>query len=234
MENKGIECHVLSCLIVGVLSGACSSSPASDACDTDQECTADPCQSGSSRDDAGACRPNPGDDGTGDTGPGNTGSGDTGPGDDGPGDDGPGDSDDTGDADGTDTDAEVDTDDSPLLAFPGAVGYGKDTIGGRGGQVIHVTSLDDSGPGTLREALATEGPRTIIFRVSGTIALDSTIRIEHSNVTIAGQSAPGGDRPAPQRGLGLRHAADRRHRFGGHRPPPSPSTRTQCRGRVLW
>ncbi len=93
----------------------------------------------------------------------------------------------------------VDTDDGPLLAFPGAVGFGKDTVGGRGGRVIYVTSLEDSGPGTLREALEAQGPRTVIFRVSGTVALDSSVNIEHPNITVAGQSAPGG-------GIAVRHS----------------------------
>ena len=60
-----------------------------------------------------------------------------------------------------------------LDAFPGAEGEGRETIGGRGGIVIEVTSLDDSGPGTLRAALEVNAPRTIVFRVSGTIEAGS-------------------------------------------------------------
>jgi pectate lyase len=78
------------------------------------------------------------------------------------------------------------------LAFPGAEGYGARSLGGRGGKVIFVTSLADSGPGTLRAALAEPWPRTVIFRVGGTITLESPLVIKHPYVTVAGQTAPGG------------------------------------------
>ena len=77
------------------------------------------------------------------------------------------------------------------LAFPGAEGFGKYATGGRGGEVLMVTNLNDSGPGSLREAVEREYPRIIIFSVSGTIQLKSQLDIKHGNVSILGQSAPG-------------------------------------------
>ncbi|MBR9919215.1 MAG: pectate lyase [Bacteroidetes bacterium] len=77
------------------------------------------------------------------------------------------------------------------LAFPEAEGFGKYTRGGRGGEVHFVTNLHDAGPGSLRAALESEGPRTVLFRVSGVIELEKEIRIIHPYITIAGQSAPG-------------------------------------------
>jgi len=77
-------------------------------------------------------------------------------------------------------------------AFPGAEGFGAKSIGGRGGRVIEVTNLNDSGPGSFREALDASGPRIVVFRIGGTIELKSRIRITNSFLTIAGQTAPGG------------------------------------------
>ncbi|MFT3825389.1 MAG: pectate lyase [Chitinophagaceae bacterium] len=76
------------------------------------------------------------------------------------------------------------------IAFPGAEGFGKYTTGGRGGKVAIVSTLEDDGPGSLRAALQTKGPRTVVFAISGTIHLASKLVIP-ANTTIAGQSAPG-------------------------------------------
>ena len=79
------------------------------------------------------------------------------------------------------------------LAFPGAEGYGRKASGGRGGQVVAVTNIQDSGPGSFRAALeAWPGqPLTIIFRVSGIIDLKTSLVVRRSDLTIAGQTAPG-------------------------------------------
>ncbi len=77
-----------------------------------------------------------------------------------------------------------------LKAFPEAEGFGAHASGGRGGQVIYVTNLNASGPGSLRAALEIEGPRTILFKVSGLI--DTAAEIIYGDVTIAGQTSPGG------------------------------------------
>jgi hypothetical protein len=88
---------------------------------------------------------------------------------------------------------------SPTLpAFPGAEGFGSHAVGGRGGKVLQVTNLSDyrpgkepAIPGSLRWACAAAGPRTVVFRVSGTIALKQTLTISEPYLTLAGQTAPG-------------------------------------------
>lgn len=77
-------------------------------------------------------------------------------------------------------------------AFPGAEGFGAFSRGGRGGRVIAVTNLNNEGPGSLRAAVRASGPRIVIFRVGGTIALTSRINLKEPYITIAGQTAPGG------------------------------------------
>ena len=83
-----------------------------------------------------------------------------------------------------------------VKAFLTAEGFGANARGGRGGRVIEVTNLNDSGAGSLRDALeVATGPRIVVFRVSGTIELESDIRIRGESgsfVTVAGQTSPGG------------------------------------------
>lgn len=85
-----------------------------------------------------------------------------------------------------------------IPAFPEAEGFGAGTPGGRGGQVIIVTTLEDdttgkqkSLPGSLRAALLTKGPRIVVFAVSGTISLKAPLKISEPFITVAGQTAPG-------------------------------------------
>ena len=77
-----------------------------------------------------------------------------------------------------------------LPVFPGAQGFGTETRAGRGGKIIKVTNLNDSGSGSLRAALTASGPRIVVFEVSGTIFLLSKIRIYNPYFTVAGQTAP--------------------------------------------
>jgi hypothetical protein len=78
-----------------------------------------------------------------------------------------------------------------IPAFPGAEGGGMYSFGGRGGKVFVVTSLEDSGPGTLREACEAGGPRVVVFNVAGIIRLKDKIRVRAPYVTINGATAPG-------------------------------------------
>jgi hypothetical protein len=83
-----------------------------------------------------------------------------------------------------------------VVAFPGAEGFGKDARGGRGGSVCHVTTLADSGAGSLRDCVS-QPNRTVVFDVGGWIDLSSNLGITQDNITVAGQTAPGG-------GIGIR------------------------------
>lgn len=84
---------------------------------------------------------------------------------------------------------------SPALAisaFPGAEGFGAQTSGGRGGRIIEVTNLNDSGSGSFRQAVEAEsGPRIVVFKVGGLLSPASEISIKNPFITIAGQTAPG-------------------------------------------
>jgi hypothetical protein len=84
----------------------------------------------------------------------------------------------------------------PAVAFPGAEGFGANARGGRGGSVCHVTTLADSGAGSLRDCVSASN-RTVVFDVSGWINLSSNLGVTQTNITIAGQTAPGG-------GIGIR------------------------------
>jgi hypothetical protein len=79
------------------------------------------------------------------------------------------------------------------VAFPGAVGFGRNSIGGRGGQVIKVTNLNASGPGSLKAAIDTVGPRIIVFEIGGLITIPEAngyLTISNPFCTIAGETAP--------------------------------------------
>jgi len=94
-------------------------------------------------------------------------------------------------------------DDCP--AFPGAEGEGRNARGGRGGDVCRVTRLADDGDGSLRRCLTSaDGPRTVVFTVAGYINLRSTLQVRKSNITIAGQTAPGDGVTVRDWGLDIR------------------------------
>lgn len=111
------------------------------------------------------------------------------------------------------------------LAFPGAEGYGRFARGGRGGRVVHVTSLADyaSGatpvPGTLRHAIEVEtGPRVVVFDIGGLITLERRLTLAAPYVTIAGQTAPGKGICLRSWALGMSGARDAVVRFIRNRP----------------
>ena len=80
---------------------------------------------------------------------------------------------------------------APAIAFPGALGWAAATKGGRGGEIIRVTTLAASGPGSLKEAIEAQGPRIVVFEVGGVIDLGkTTLKIVNPYITIAGQTAP--------------------------------------------
>lgn len=80
----------------------------------------------------------------------------------------------------------------PVKAFPTAEGFGAAAVGGRGGRILEVTNLNDSGDGSLRAAMEASGSRIVVFRVSGTITLKNAIRVSTPCLTVAGQTSPGG------------------------------------------
>lgn len=104
------------------------------------------------------------------------------------------------------------------LAFPGAEGYGRFAMGGRGGRVIKVTNLNDSGPGSLRAAVEAEGPRTVIFDVSGRIVLEESLSVRNGYITIAAHTAPAKGICISNYNLGMLGANDAIIRFLRVRP----------------
>jgi pectate lyase len=123
------------------------------------------------------------------------------------------------------------------LAFLGAAGAGAYTIGGRGGRVIKVTNLDDSGPGSFREAVKAAGPRIVEFEVSGYIRLEKRLTIDNPFITIDGSTAPGGG--VCIRDHMMRIKTDQviirymRFRLGTQVPNPSPDSNIWSNIRIV-
>ncbi len=110
-------------------------------------------------------------------------------------------------------------DDAP--AFPGAEGHGRYVTGGRGGNIVHVTNLNDSGTGSFRAAVTGGSNRIIVFDVAGVIALKSNLTFK-DNITILGQTAPSpGHHPA------ILHRATRCQQYHPLHPLP-PRTGEEC------
>lgn len=120
---------------------------------------------------------------------------------------------------------------TPIPAFSGAEGYGSQTPGGRGGKVILVTNLNPDGPGSLQEACSTPGPRIVVFTVSGVIP--NTILIPYSNITIAGQTAPGAGITIEGMLAAREGISDVVIRHIRVRPRPSPETFAGPRGEEI-
>ena len=114
-------------------------------------------------------------------------------------------------------------------AFPGAQGFGRFAAGGRGGSVYHVTTLADSGPGSFRDAVSVSG-RTVVFDIGGVIDYQPPRYAPKSNITIAGQTAPGGGITLYGNGLSFSGANNNICRFIRVREGINGDSGTDCMG----